>query len=423
MEFTIIWFLLAGILLVYLVFFISFADRASRFFAKKLFQPSSQEFLAALSSTVNAPIEYEDEEVEVLNSGVEFMDSLLASIAVAKHSINITVYIWEAGEMSDLLIQTLQERAKHGVQIRILLDSFGSSGAPHELFKTLTASGSQVVRFRSPALGRLTRLHRRNHRRALVIDGKVGFTGGMAIADKWYKDTTYPVWRDTMFKVKGKLAQSLQSAFVDIWTGVTGEVLVGQEYYPLGTPAAPQGKPYIALSSSPSPDTHPLPKLFWLSLAAAQKSIKIVTPYFIPEKFIRDILVSQAKKGVEVTILLPGSHSDARPVRWASQFFYSELISAGVLIYEYQPSMIHSKYMLIDDEWVVFGSANMNIRSMVRDEENIIGTIDKKLGEALAIDFLHDTAQSIKMNKKRWTQRGIFSRAVEKLCWLFIEQF
>ncbi|MDQ3556178.1 MAG: phospholipase D-like domain-containing protein, partial [Gemmatimonadota bacterium] len=223
----------------------------------------SDEFLLALSGAVSAPVR-EGGRVELLSNGVEFFPSLLQSLGGAQRSINFMVYIWEPGVVSDTVFDVLVQRARAGVQVRVMLDGFGAQNAPEERIDELRAAGGQVVFFRPLRIWSIDRFHRRNHRRAIVVDGEVGFTGGALVGDKWLGDAQTPdFWRDDMVRVTGALARSLQAAFAQLWSNSTGEILAGAAFYPPEPESAGPGEAvarHLSVVSSPSEENLPLRK-------------------------------------------------------------------------------------------------------------------------------------------------------------------
>ncbi|HEU4457084.1 MAG TPA: phospholipase D-like domain-containing protein, partial [Longimicrobium sp.] len=328
----------------------------------------SEPFLQGISGMVNAPLQ-EGGTARLLNNGVEIFPALLDALRGAERSINFMTYIWEPGKASDAILDVLEERARAGVHVRVMLDAMGAWGAPKERFERLEAAGGRVRWFQALRLGKLTGFYKRNHRRAIVVDGKVGFTGGASVADKWLGDAENEEhWRDIMVEMRGCLAANLQSAFIQLWTNTTGEVLIGDDFFP---PADQQERDEPSLSvtrhvnviSSPAQASHPLRMFFWTSFACARKSIYLTSAYFAPDDETRKVLAERARAGLDVRLLLPNSHTDAKVVRWAGHAYYRELLEAGVRIYEYQTTMIHSKTVVVDGTWSIVGSANMDIRS------------------------------------------------------------
>ena len=253
-------------------------------------------FSTALSTIVGAPVE-QGGTIALLNNGDQFVPALLDAIAHAERTINFAVYIWAEGQFSDQLLAALVKKQREGVTVRVLLDGLGSIKVPDENFQPLVQAGGKVEKFRTPKLGKLTRFHRRKHRRAIVIDGEIGFTGGMAVADIWLgnaQDTDH--WRDIMFRVTGPLARSLQSAFVDLWVSSSGELLIDPKNYPVNAPAAAaRVERFIHLASSPADDDQSMAYFFLLPILAARESIYLAAPYFIPDEQLQSPLSRKRK--------------------------------------------------------------------------------------------------------------------------------
>lgn len=403
--------------------FSSIGDRTRYRDATATFPAGSPEFLEAISRLSNSPVGAGG-EFRILNNGGEFFPALLSALNGAQKSITFTTYIWEPGKVSDLVFEALISRANKGVAVKLLLDGFGCILVPQDKVDELKKAGGLVSHFRSPRLGKIMRLHRRNHRRAIVIDGKTGFTGGMSVADKWLGNARNPEeWRDTMFELKGAPALSLQAAFAELWAGTRGEIIAGPEFYPLLSENKNPQLKFVSIASSPAEDTQPLPKFFWFSMASAKKSIHITSSYVVPDRHLRGILMSRAKAGIDVSLLIPSKHSDAKPIQWASHYYFEDFLKAGIKIYEYTPTMIHSKIMVVDGEWSVIGSANMDMRSVELNVENEFGVQDKKLAEDLEKYFEADLSKSKPITLEKWLKRGLWEKILEAVFVKFKKQY
>ena len=362
-------FFVVGVIAVFgsiLTLFFEVGGRPADMEATECPEVGDPNFIAAIAGAANAPT-MKGGRAELLNNGDEAFPVMLEAVRNARKTVNWMVYIWKDGRASDLVLDALTERARAGVEVRLLLDGLGGKDAPDDKLKTFEEAGGHVSWFRKPQFGKLTRMHKRNHRRAIVIDGRVAFTGGMAVADEWLGDARNPdEWRDCMVKLTGCLAPNLQSAFAQLWTETTGEMLVGEEFYPQDPPGEDgDGEPgkdeishHLPVISSPSDENHLLRKPFWLSLRCARERIWITTPYFVPDPSIREVLKDQARAGIDVRVLVPNEHIDLPPIRWAAQYYYEEMLEAGVRIWEYQPTMIHAKLLVVDGRWSIVGSAN-----------------------------------------------------------------
>jgi cardiolipin synthase len=377
----------------------------------------SRDFSVAMARLLGSPVE-QGGTIEILDNGDGFLPALLESIEGAKSSINFSVYIWEDGRFSDRVLDALIDRQRAGVAVRVLLDGLGGRNAPDDRFAELERLGGHVERFRTPRFGSWTRVHRRNHRRAIVIDGKTGFTGGMAVADVWLghaQDEEH--WRDVMFKLTGPLASSLQGAFVDAWAGSSGEILVGRDTYAtdstLSMPETRGVERFIHNINSPADDDYSMAYFFLLSVLAARESVYLATPYFIPDDALEKALKDKARAGVDVRLLLPGPHIDNHSVRYSGQSHYEGLIEAGVRVYEYQPTFMHAKYGVVDGRWSMIGSPNLNSRSRQLDEENVFGILDEAFGARLRQLFLEDLRQATSIELDSWRRRGPFTRLLQ----------
>jgi cardiolipin synthase A/B len=405
--------------------FFTLGRRPTRMWAAEIGAVDSADFVRPLAALLNAPLRTGG-SAELLDNGDAFLPAMLAAFADARRSINFMVYIWEPGRVSDMMFDCLVERASAGIQVRILLDGFGGIRCPAADIERLREAGGKVEVFRPPRIGKLLRYHRRNHRRAIVIDGIVGFTGGAAVGDKWLGDARNPdEWRDAMVRVTGPLAENLQSSFSELWAFSTGEVLTGDSFFPDDDDveaSAPRVRS-IGINSSPGSEEHPLRLFFFLSFLAARERLWIASPYFVPDKHTRAVVRRRAQAGVDVRILIPNELTDAKPIRWASHSYYDELLAAGVRIFEYQPAMMHNKTVTVDGQWSVVGSANMDVRSKELNEENVLGVLDRDLAGQLEASFTADLERCREIDRAAWRRRGIGARILERVSVLFAEQY
>ena len=384
-------------------------------------EPSSDIFVHSAATFLNVPI-LRGGRAEILQNGDRFYSAMLEAIGGAKDTVNFEVYIFDSDETGRRFIDAFTERARAGVEVRLLLDWFGSIRLKRADRRELRDAGVRLEFFRPFALRNLVRMYRRTHRRAIVIDGKVGFTGGAAISDKWRGDTRNPKeWRDSMTRVTGALVIGVQSAFAANWVYCCGEVIAGPRFYPL----TEDGGPACGLSvvSSPSDAQQPIRLLFWLSFINAQRRLWIASSYFIPDEQLRKAVESRARAGVDVRILVPGNHTDAIPVQYAGRGYYEELLEAGVRIFEYQASMMHAKTVLVDDGWTLVGSANMDERSMEINEENLLGIAESGFARAVVEGIELDLTRSKEISLDAWRRRPIYHRVLEKVAKILIEQY
>jgi cardiolipin synthase len=404
--------------------FFAIGDKPDRIYTDSAPPPvESPHFATALGTIAGAPVEHGG-TITTLNNGDEFVPALLDAIARAERTINFAVYIWSEGTFSDQLLAALEKKQREGVTVRVLLDGLGSIKVPDSDFGALIAAGGKVQKFRAPRFGKLTRFHRRNHRRSIVIDGEIGFTGGMAVSDIWLghaQDENH--WRDIMFRVTGSLARSLQTAFVDLWVSSSGELLIDPKNYPVAAPAAMPGiERFVHLASSPADDDQSMAYFFLLPVLAARESVYLAAPYYIPDNHLQSALVEKAKSGVDVRLLLPGSHTDNWIARASAQARYQELLEAGAKIYEYQPTFMHAKYGVIDGKWAIIGSPNLNSRSRQLDEENALGVYDDVFGTTLKTTFFKDLERSRLIDVEEWQRRNPMQKFFETVSRILDQQ-
>ncbi len=384
--------------------------------------PDSDDFVDPLAALLGVPVAAGG-QIELLNNGDAWLARMLDDFRAARHNITFAVYMWKPGTMSDMIVDALVERARAGVEVRVLLDALGGKNCPNDDIERLEGAGATVCVFRPLKIGKIDLFHRRNHRRAIVIDGEIGYTGGMAVVDQWLGDArNEEEWRDIMVRVTGPMARSVQSAFAELWAYVCGEVLGGRDFFP-DLQDDGSGIRSLAVVSSPSSEEHPLHLLFYQSFMAARQRLWIATPYFIPDKSTLHALTQRAREGVDVRLLLPSQKTDANAVRWAGQWTYQQLLDAGVRIFEYQPTMMHAKFMIVDGRWSVVGSANLDIRSKELNEENVIGVLDAAFGKTLEDVFVRDLERAVELDAQTWKRRSWASRARERLSWVFSEQY
>ena len=418
-----------GILAVSTAFvslFFALGRRPGRAWASEIPPVASRDFLVGISGLVNSPLEAGG-TVKLLDNGDEMFPAILEAMRKARKTINFSVYIWEPGKVSDMVFEVITERARAGVEVRVLLDGLGCMRTPSEGLEAFQAAGGRVERFRPVRLGGLTRFPRRNHRRAIVIDGLIAFTGGAAVGDKWLGNAaSKDEWRDSMVQVTGPLARSVQSAFTTLWGSSAGEMLIGDGHYPAreaSPPGAQEVSYHTSVTSAPSHEDHPLRLFFMLSFLSARRTLYITTPYFVPDAQTRAAAAGRARQGVDVRILLPNELTDAVPIRLAGHSYFDELLSAGVRIYEYQPAMMHNKTVVVDGQWSVVGSANMDIRSKELNQENVLGILDEGFGRQLEAAFLADLEKAKEIKLPEWRRRGVWPRIKERASALFAEQY
>ncbi|MEA2722604.1 MAG: cardiolipin synthase [Gemmatimonadales bacterium] len=383
--------------------------------------PGSEKFVEWTSGYLNSPI-LQGGEVTILQNGDAFYPAMLNAIRKAKDSVNFEVYIFEPDEIGRQFMDAFKDRARAGVEVRLLLDGFGGLKMTKRYRNELAAAGVNVARFRPFGLRSLVRFYKRTHRRAIVIDGEIAFTGGAAVSKKWKGNVrTQHEWRDSMTQVTGPMVAGIQSAFATNWVYCCGEVIAGPRFFPTLKPGP--GPCGLSVVSSPSDAMQPIRLLFWVSFINARKRLWICNSYFIPDIRLRGAAIDRAKSGVDVRILVPGNHTDALPVQAAGRSYYQELLSAGVRIFEFQPAMMHAKTAVVDSAWSIVGSANLDERSMELNEENVLGVGDKAFAQAIEQGLTDDFARSKEILLEEWRKRSILRRCMESFCKVLIEQY
>jgi cardiolipin synthase len=409
----------------------------------------SPAFLRTLSSITNAPIDH-GENISIIANGDDFMNDLIAGINSASSSVNITLYPWSNGTFSDRVFAALTSAAKRNVTVRVLLDAVGGHTVPGSLITTLEKAGGQVAKYHSFSFLHPYQFDERDHTRSIVIDSETGFFGGMGIGDDWIESSSSmngmknsTEWKDMMFEVNGGMAESLENDFSELWNEATGEIIVEPAALSatrsLSAVSPAIAIPASAITSAPfissttaayvhiisipsSGGLEPIRDIFLLSIVTAQKSIYIVSPYIGPDCGIIDALESKARAGLDVRIVSPGDTTNAPLLREAWRADYGELLKAGVKLYEYEPSMDHEKYMLIDGVWSVTGSANMDSRSETLNAENVMGITDPTLASALTAFYMQDIAQSRQITLADWQRWSLFSKAWSHVLTIFSKQ-
>jgi cardiolipin synthase len=388
----------------------------------------SEEFINVLEALADAQIR-DGNRVEALTDGEVFYEAELYAISEAEHTINIEAYIFQKGEVARRFIAALTERARAGVKVNIVLDAIGSFASWNSYFKELTEAGGRVEWYHPFRWHTLPRINNRTHRELLIVDGKVGFIGGAGFADHWLLDRKKLFgrgkkrrWRDTMFRVEGKAVTNLQSTFAENWLEASGEIITGKHYFPFCE--GDGAMRVMIVNSSPSAGRSTRARMLYQTLlAASQKSIHITTPYFLPDKSARAEMVRAIKeRGVKVMIITPGRHADHLLTRRSSRRLYGELLEAGAEIYEYKPSMIHTKSMVVDGLWSVVGSTNFDHRSFGLNDEVNLAAFDESLAERIEEDFARDQARSRAVSLGEWKRRSILERAHEMFGWLLERQ-
>jgi cardiolipin synthase len=359
--------------------------------------------------------------VTTLLNGDQAFPAMLDAIKSARHSITLEAYIFWPGTMGTTFAEALAERARAGVAAHVILDGLGSQKLDNELIDGMRRAGVHVVILRPLRWYSLDRVNHRTHRKLLVVDGRVGFTGGLGIADLYQghaQDKDH--WRDGQFRVEGPAVGQLQGAFLDNWIETGGALLHGTDYFP---PLDSAGSAWAqAVHSSPGGGTESLRLMYLLAIASASRTIRIANPYFVPNTLAVEMLVAARRRGVNVEVLVPGPITDAGLVRRASRRKWGPLLEAGVSIYEYQPTMYHNKLIVVDDYWVSVGSTNFDNRSFRLNDEANLNVFDEAFAREQTEVFAQDRARSREVTLEEWRGRPITERLEELVAWMLRRQ-
>jgi cardiolipin synthase len=359
--------------------------------------------------------------IDTLSNGDEIFPSMLAAIRGAKKSITFETYIYWSGQVGKWFTDALAERARSGVRVHLLIDWVGSGRMDAAQLARMEDAGVEVERYHPIHWYTLDRLNHRTHRKTLVVDGVIGFTGGVGIADKWLGNAQDPEhWREAHFRVEGPVVAQMQATFLDNWLKTRGELLHGDDYFP---PIAPAGESYAQMFRSSSRGGAESVRLMYLmSIADARRSIRIANSYFVPDDLAVRALADARRRGVSVEIIVPGEHTDTEIVRKASGSLWGELLAAGVDIYEYRPTMYHCKVMVVDESWVSVGSTNFDERSFRLNDEANLNVYDPVFARQQVAIFEQDKAASQRITLEQWAQRPWTERMLEKAAGLLRSQ-
>jgi cardiolipin synthase A/B len=355
----------------------------------------SEDFIQFLSLVTDGTRRHS--RITRLKNGVEFYPAYLEAIRRAKYAVNLEFYEFLEGQVGDEILAALTERAAAGIEVRIIVDAFGSFATHSAYFDGLRAAGGQMCWYHPMRWNTWPKANNRTHRKLLIVDGETGFIGGAGVADHWLYPTSVPMWRDTVFCVEGEAVAGLISAFCENWLEASGEILSSPKQF--GFRATPEGAESFVVSSTPHGGGTQARILFQALINSARHTIRITTPYFLPDRSARQALVAAIQdRGVAVQILTAGPHIDHQIIRKLSHRSISRLLRAGAEIFEYGPSMIHAKLMTVDGMWNVVGSTNFDHRSFALNDEVNLAVLDRQLAATIEADFLEDLEQSYKLS-------------------------
>ena len=378
------------------------------------------QFLRAMGALLG-PALVDGNRTETLLNGDRIFPSMLAAIRAAQKTITFETYIYGSGKVGKEFADALSERAKAGVKVHILVDWLGSQKMDDAMLEEMKSAGVEIHKYHPLHWYTLDRVNNRTHRKLLVVDGRVGFTGGVGIADDWSGDAQdKDHWRDTHYRIEGPAVAQMQAAFLDNWMKVSGAVLHGEAYFPALESRGPHLAQMFKSSTQGGADSMHL--MYLLSLAAARERIDLSMAYFVPDELALNALEDALKRGVKLRIIMPGAKTDAKLVRRASRARWGPILKAGGEIYEYEPTMFHCKVLVVDSLWVSVGSTNFDPRSFRLNDEANLNVYDREFALRQIADFDNDLKRARRITYAEWESRPWTEKAWERLWSLFGSQ-
>jgi len=376
-----------------------------------LYSVDDPQFSRAMGLLLGPPI-LDGNRFQVLLNGDQIFPSMLSAIQSARHTITFETYIYWSGAIGRTFADALSERARAGVKVHVLLDWVGSDKMEKSYLEEMARAGVEIRRYHKPQWYNLSRLNNRTHRKLLIVDGKVGFTGGVGIADEWTghaQDDSH--WRDTHFRAEGPVVGQMQAVFTDNWIKTTGAVLHGDDYFPEPDVVAhSKGQMFM---SSPTGGAESMHLMYLLAITAASRSIHLSMAYFVPDDLAVRTLLAALKRGVKIQIIMPGPKGDASVVRRASRARWGDLLAAGAELYEYQPTMYHCKVLVVDGLLVSVGSTNFDNRSFSLNDEANLNIYDAAFARQQIDIFQQDLARSHRYTLDEWKNRPLREKILE----------
>ena len=351
--------------------------------------------------------------VRDLQNGKEIFPAMLAAIRSAQKTITFETYIYWSGEIGEKMSEALAERARAGVKVSVMLDWMGSLKMDDQLVQRMRDAGVRVHRYRPLHWYNIARMNNRTHRKLLIVDGAVAFTGGVGIADQWDGHAEDPEhWRDMQFELTGPAVAQFQAAINDNWIKATGEVLHGPDYFPpLQRTGDADAHLFIA---SPAGGSESMHLMVLMAVAAAEHTIDLEAAYFVPDELVIKALLAARQRGVRIRIIVPGEHIDSEAVRLASKAEWGPLLQAGVAIHEYTPTMMHNKLLIVDSEMVSVGSTNFDVRSFRLNDEASLNVYDRELAARMTREVEKDLAQTRAYTYETWAARQLREKLLER---------
>jgi cardiolipin synthase len=374
--------------------------------------PGSPDFARLVEALTVAPLR-EGNRVTVLRNGCEIFPAMLDAIKAAERTVDFATYVYWTGSIAPEFADALAERAKAGVEVNVLLDAVGAAKMEPALVERLEQSGATVAWFRPVRWWTLNKLNNRSHRKILVVDGRVGFTGGVGIAEEWTGDCEDPGhWRDTHVRVEGPAARDLLGGFLDNWAEATNRILSGRDHLP-AVDGFDDGVQVQVTRSNAEKGSTDAEQLFYAAIACARERLWLTTAYFAPRRAFVEALCEAVRRGVDVRVLVNGPHIDRHLVRRAGQQTYDQLLASGVRLFEYQRTMLHAKTLSVDSAWATIGSINFDNRSFALNDELNLAVRDPAVVATFERHFLADLDDAVELDLDAWRARPLAQRARE----------
>ena len=377
------------------------------------FDAADPQFVRSMSSYSQGQM-FEGNAIQTLVNGDEIFPAMLQAIGAARASVDMETYIYWSGSVGYQFAAALAAKAQEGVQVRVLVDWLGSLPFDENLIHIMTDAGVRFQRYRPIYWYTLDRVNNRTHRKLLIVDGRVAFTGGVGIADNWLGDARNPnEWRDTHYRIEGPSVGAFQAAFAENWLETAGETLQGEKFYSPPEPAGALGAQLI-LSSQPNGSDN-MELMMLAAIAAAKDHLRIGMAYFVPDEIALQQILDARKRGVAVDVIVPNSLTDVPIVRKGSRYFWGQLLEAGVRIYEFQPTMYHPKLLIVDDVWASFGSTNLDERSLRLNDEATLNVYGKDFAQTQIDLFNEDLRRSRQISLAEWQARPMREKITDWL--------
>jgi cardiolipin synthase len=395
-------------------------EKQIRYELRHRFAVEDPQFLRSMGQLLGPAI-VPGNRVTALQNGDQIFPAMLNAIRGAQKSITFETYIYWSGDIGRQFSDALCERAQAGVKVHVLLDWLGTERIDGKFLANMKAAGVELERYHPPHWYKWSHLNHRTHRKLLIVDGRIGFTGGVGIADAWEGNArAKDHWRDSHYKVEGPAVAEMQAAFGDNWIKTRAQVLFGSAYFPELTQVGHSRAQVF--KSSPEEGSESVRLMYLLSIASATKSIRLQQAYFVPDDLAIETLITARKRGVKIEIIVPGPQTDSEIVKGASRSRWGALLDAGVLIYEFQPSLYHCKVLIVDDVWVSVGSTNFDNRSFRLNDEANLNIYDPVFAVEQASVFESDKSVSRLMTQVDFKSRSVIGKMFDSVVGVLRQQ-